>query len=334
MDNLYLAHQKARKGKTHYSEVKKVDENTSYYIEKIHQMLVNKTFTTSEYKIFNITDKGKEREIFELPYLPDRIIHHAIMNIVEPIFLKTFIDQTYAALPYKGTHRALEKMDEYIKNRDSTQYCLKIDIKKFFPNINKEILKKMLRRKFKDENLLWLMDNIIDSVENGIPIGNYLSQYFGNFYLSYFDHWIKEEKGIKYYLRYMDDCVIFHHDKEFLHSLKREIDEYLDVNLKLKLKDNWQVFPTLIRGVDFVGYRHFGDYILLRKSTAKNFKRKMNKLLKRCERGIEMTYSEWCSINSYKGWIMHCDGYNLTEKYIKPLLPYAEKYYKEVIKCQ
>ena len=333
IDNLHLAHQNARKNKTHYSEVKKIDENTDYYIYKLQKMLVNKTFKTSEYKIFNITDRGKEREIYELPYFPDRIIHHAIMNVIEPIFLNNFINQTYAALPNKGTHRALEKLDEYIKERESTQYCLKIDIKKFFPNINKEILKKMLRKKFKDKELLWLLDDIVNSSENGIPIGNYLSQYFGNFYLSYFDHWLKEEMKVKYYIRYVDDCVILHNDKEFLHNLKREMDEYLDNSLKLKIKENWQIFPTFVRGIDFVGYRHFGDYILLRKSTANTFKNKMSRLLKRCEKGIEMTYSEWCSINSYKGWIMYCNGYNLTEKYIKPLLPYTNKYYKEVIKC-
>ncbi|QJI52472.1 reverse transcriptase [Psychrobacillus phage Perkons] len=333
IDNLRLAHINARKGKTHYSEVQRVDKNPDYFLYKIQEMLLNKTYTTSEYNVFTIIDKGKEREIYKLPFYPDRIIHWAIMQQIECIFLNTFIDQTYAALPNKGTHRALYQMDEYMKkDKNGTQYCLKIDIKKFFPNIDQETLKKMVRMKFKDKDLLWLLNDIISSSDSGIPIGNYLSQYFGNFYLAYFDHWLKEEKGIRYYLRYMDDCVILHHDKDFLHQLKREMDEYLDVKLKLTIKGNWQVFPTYVRGVDYVGYRHFGDYILLRKSTAKNFKRKMGRILKRCEDDIEMTYSEWCSINSYKGWIMHCDGYNLTEKYIKPLLPYAKNYYKEVIK--
>lgn len=178
------------------------------------------------------------------------------------------------------------------------------------------------------------MDEIIDSIEDGkgIPIGNYTSQYFANFYLSYFDHWLKEEMKVKYVIRYMDDIVILHESKKYLHNLRNEIENYLWTNLKLKVKGNWQVFPSRVRGIDFVGYRHFGDYILLRKSTAKKLKRKMRRILVKVKSGQQMSYSEWCSINSYKGWVIWCNGYNLTEKYIKPLKPYCEKFYKEVIK--
>ena len=331
-ENLLMAHKNARKNKTHYSEVKMADKNPEYYCGLIRQMLINKTYTTSEYNIFTIVDKGKEREIFKLPYFPDRIIHWAIMQQIEPIFLNTFINQTYAALPNKGIHKAQIQLNKYLRHKPNVTYCLKIDINKFFPSIDKGILKQLLRKKFKDKDLLWLLDDIIDSNEKGVPIGNYLSQYFGNFYLSYFDHWLKEIIGIKYYLRYMDDCVILHHDKQFLHTLKRKMDDYLLENLNIFIKENWQVFPTFIRGIDFVGYRHFGNYTLLRKTTAKPFKRKSRILLKKCKRGYLMNYSEWCSVNSYKGWIMHCNGYNLRKKYINPLSPYMQKYYKEVIK--
>lgn len=278
IDNIILAHQNARKGKTHYSEVKMVDKNPYYYAKIIKDMLDYELFDTSEYEIFTINDNGKEREIFKLPYFPDRIIHWAIMQIIEPVFLSTFVPHTYAALPNKGVHSALKRLDSYlmIKNNDKerernpeVEYCLKIDVKKFFPNIVKEILMNLLERKFKDKKLLRLLWNIVDSVEEGVPIGNYLSQYFGNFYLSYFDHWLKHEKKIKYVIRYMDDMVIFHKDKEFLHQLRNDIEKYLDINLKLTLKENWQVFPTYVRGVDFVGFRHFGEYTLLRKSIAK-----------------------------------------------------------------
>lgn len=113
--------------------------------------------------------------------------------------------------------------------------------------------------------------------------------------------------------------------------MRRDIETYLNENLNLTLKEDWQVFPTFVRGIDFVGYRHFGDYVLLRKSTAKNLKRKMRRILVRCENGGQLSYSEWCSINSYAGWLVWCDGYNLYKAYIEPLLPYAEKYYKGVI---
>lgn len=332
LDNLRKAHENARRNKTFYSEVKRVDSNPDYYLKKLQKQLINKTYKTSEYEVFTVNDKGKEREIYKLPYYPDRIVHWAIMQQIEGVFLNQFISQTYAAIPDKGIHAAFIQLDEYLKDREGTQYCLKIDVKKFFPSIDKGILKRLLRRKFKDLELLWLLDEIIDSNEKGIPIGNYLSQYFGNFYLSYFDRWIKQALRVKYYLRYMDDCVILHRDKEYLHHLCKDIKAYLNDNLNLILKEDWQVFPTFVRGVDFVGYRHFGDYVLLRKSTAKNFKRKLRRLRVKCESDGQLTYSEWCSINSYAGWIKWCNGYNLHKKYIDPLLPYTERYYREAIK--
>ncbi len=245
---------------------------------KIRQMLIDKTYTTSEYHIFEIEDNGKHREIAELPYYPDRIIQWAIMQVLEEPLMKHFIPTTYAAMSGKkkwnkkfkkriserGPHAALAKLQEYAEDKDNTRYCLKMDVKKFFPNIDKAILKSLLRRKFKDKDLLWLLDDIVDSYDKGnskgIPIGSFTSQYFGNFYLSYLDHWAKEQKRVKYYLRYMDDIVILSGDKEYLHRLRDEIAEYLASNLKLTIKENWQVFPSAVRGIDFVGYRYFGEF--------------------------------------------------------------------------
>lgn len=336
MDNLRLAHNMARKDKLFYKEVKMVDRKPDYYLKKIQEMLINKTYTVSpeDYTMFEKVDKGKLREIYKLDYFPHRIIQWAVMLQIQDIFLKTFVNRSYASIPNKGIHNALNILDRDLKNYDEVRYCYKFDIKKFYPSINQEILKKMQRKKFKDKELLWLLDLFIDSMggKKGIPIGSLLSQWEGNFYLTYFDHWILEEKKIKYYHRYCDDIVILHHSKEFLHNLRKEIEEYLKVNLDLVIKENWQIFPTFVRGVDFVGYRHFGNYILLRKNTAKRFKRKMRRILKKCENGNLMSYYEWCSINSYRGWIMWCDGDNLTEKYIEPLIPYAKQYYEIKIK--
>ena len=243
-------------------------------------------------------------------------------------------------------------------------YCLKIDCKKFYPSIDHETLKQKFRRKYKDPELLELIDEIIDSIstcpateENiafyesygkkvniietngkkfiegvGIPIGNYFSQYDGNFFLTEFDHWIKEVKHIKHYYRYMDDICIFAKTKGELHQLLQEINEYFRINLKLRVKGNYQIFPSFVRGIDFVGYRVFLNYTLLRKSTCREFERKMTAIRKKVESGHEMNYSEWCSINSYKGWLKHCDSYRLAEKYIVPIQPYADRYYKDHIK--
>ena len=132
----------------------------------------------------------------------------------------------------------------------------------------------------------------------------------------------------------MDDIVILHHDKEYLHDLLKEIQDYLQDNLKLELKSNYQIFPSRVRGIDFVGYRHFGSYILLRKSTSKRLVRKMRDIEKKISSGGEFTYSDYCSINSYKGWLKWCNGYNLYNKWVKPLEVHQEKYYKEVIKSE
>ena len=325
MENLKEAFKNAKKGKSHYHEVKMVAKDPDFYLSKIQEMLINGTYETSKYETFIKNDKGKESEIYKLPFYPDRIIHWAIMLQIEPIFMKTFTTFTNASLKDRGIHRTLDQLDKMLLDKEGTKYCLKIDVEKFFPNINHDILKELLRKKFKDKLLLNLLDEIIDSIdgEKGVPIGNYLSQYFANFYLAYFDHWLKETKKCKYVLRYMDDIVILHGDKNFLHQLRKDISVYLDKNLNLKLKDNWQVYPVDSRGIDFVGYKTFRKYKLLRKSTYKRMKTKCIKL----EKKSLLSFSDFCSVNSYLGWIKWCNGHNLSKKYIIKLL---DKDYKDL----
>lgn len=336
-ENLKLAHQKAKRDKSFYKEVKMVNANEDYYLIQIQNMLIWKTYTVkpSDYAMFTKVDKGKLREIYKLDYFPHRIIQHALMNVIEDILLKQFIDNTFASIPNRGIHLALRRMGNNItSDSEGTKYCLKMDIRKFYPSVNQKINKAMYRKLFKDNDLLWLIDTLIDSMDGdkGIAIGSLFSQWDGNFYLTEFDHWLKENKRIKYYYRYCDDLVILHHDKKYLHSLEIEIRYYLKTKLDLEIKNDVQIFPTRIRGIDFVGYRHFGNYVLLRKTTAKNMKKRLRKLLKKCKKGYKLNQSDYCCINSYKGWIKWCNGYNLTKKYIAPLLPYCQKYHEEVIK--
>ena len=333
MDNLRLAHQNARKDKLYYKEVKMVDADPDYYLKQIQEMLINHTYEVSEYAVSIINDKGKDRELMKLPYFPDRIIQWAIMLQVEPIFMKTFCYHTCASIKDRGIKRALSLVDSYMKDETNSRYCLKIDVSKFYPNINHAILKRMLRKKFKDAELLELFDLIIDSYpgEKGVPIGSYLSQFLANFYLAYFDHWLKEVKGIKKIVRYMDDVVIFHHSKSFLQNLLREMDDYLKAELDLTIKPNYQVFPTAIRGVDFVGYRSFFGYKLLRKNTCKKFKRRMLQIKKKQDEKKLLNYREWCSANSYIGWLTWCDSWRLFEKYVEPVLDSLLIYYEKVI---
>ncbi|HUM50462.1 MAG TPA: RNA-directed DNA polymerase [Chitinophagales bacterium] len=266
----------------------------------LHAMLYNKNYKTSNYTKFTIYEP-KEREIYRLPYNPDRITHHAIMNVLEPVFVRCFIAHTYSCIKGRGIHGAARDVKQALQDKTGTQYCLKLDIKKFYPSIDHDVLKQLLRRKFKDNDLLWLLDEIIDSTD-GLPIGNYLSQYFANFYLSYFDHWLKETKAVKYYFRYADDIVILADNKQYLHAILAEIKHYLQTDLKLTVKDNYQVFPVDARGIDFVGYVFYHTHIRLRKSIKQNFARMLAK------------NKNQKSIASYNGWAVHCNSINLMKK--------------------
>lgn len=335
MENLRLAHHNARKGKAWYKEVKMVDSDEDLYLLELQKMLLEKTYQTSEYETFIKNDGKKEREIFKLPYYPDRVCQWAIIQVIEPFLIRNLIKNTYSAIPGRGIHAALLDLRQAIqRDPDGCMYCLKLDVKKYYPSIDHSILKAKFRKLFKDKELLWLLDEIIDSTpgQSGIPIGNYVSQYAGNFYLSDFDHWIKEVKQIKHYFRYMDDIVILMPSKSDLHALRKDIAVYFWENLHLTIKENWQVFPTFVRGIDFVGYRIFKEYTLLRKSTCKQLKKKMRIIRKRVSRGRELNYSDWCAIHSYAGWLCHCDSHRLYEKHVAPLQTVATKYYLERVK--
>jgi RNA-directed DNA polymerase len=300
IENLMLADSIARKGKVTRPGVLRHDQNREQNIQDLHLALINKTYKTSDYTTFRIFEP-KERIIFRLPYYPDRIVHHAVMNILEQIFVATFTADTYSCIKKRGIHAAATAVKAALSDQAGTRYCLKLDIKKFYPNVDHEILKQLLRRKIKDKDLLWLLDGIIDSAE-GLPIGNYLSQYFANFYLTYFDHWMKEVMGVKYYFRYADDLVILSDNKVYLHKLLSDIRTYLADELRLIVKKNYQVFPVDSRGIDFVGYVFRHSHTRLRKSIKQSFARMMA--------GTRNTQS----VASYSGWAIHCNSTHLLKK--------------------
>lgn len=302
LENLFLADQKARKGKGGQFGIRAHMANWEAGLYSLHYLLLTGQFKTSPYTTFTIFEP-KERQIFRLPYYPDRIVHHAVMNILEPIFSANFTADTYSCIKGRGIHGASKALKRALRDQEGTCYCLKLDIRKFYPSIDHSILKRLLQRKFKDAQLLDLLFGIIDSAP-GLPIGNYLSQYFANFYLSGFDHWLKEKYGVRYYFRYADDLVILAATKAELHALCANIREYLQQHLRLQLKGNYQVFPVASRGIDFVGYRFFHTHTLLRKSIKKNFVRKM------------ISPGKVSSVASYYGWIVHCNGGHLFKKLI------------------
>lgn len=302
MDNLRRADRNAQRGKSKQYGVISHQSQPETNLFLLHEMLLNRTYKTSEYTTFKIYEP-KEREVYRLPYFPDRITHHAIMNVLEPVFVSRFSGNTYSCIKGRGIHAASRAVRSALKDVPGTTYCLKLDIKKFYPSVDHNILKNLLRRKIKDNDLLWLLDEIIDSAP-GLPIGNYLSQYLANFYLTYFDYWIKEVLKVKYYFRYADDIVILLDNKPGLHIILSQIRRYLGNELKLQVKENYQVFPVRSRGIDFVGYRMYHTHTLLRKRIKKNFARM---LIKRRNRA---------SIASYMGWASHANTKHLLKKLI------------------
>lgn len=308
IDNIEYADEKARKQKSKNWGIVKHDKHREEDNKILLKQFETLTYKTSEYSIFKIYEP-KEREISRLPYFPDRIAHHSIMNIMESIWVNSFIDQSYSCIKNRGIHKLNKDLKKTITNDpQGTKYCLKLDIRKFYPSIDHDVLKKIIRRKIKDEKLLVILDGIINSAK-GVPIGNYLSQFFANLYLTYFDHWLKEEVHVKHYFRYADDMVILSNDKKQLHKYLILIKMYLHQILNLEVKSNYQIFPVEARGIDFVGYKFYHKYTLIRKSIKIKIKKLVNKF---CSKKIN-SQSFKTKFSSYFGWLKFCDSKKLLQ---------------------
>lgn len=329
IENLRLAHKQARRGKSFYTEVKLIDENEDEYLYRLQDMLIHKTYHTSKYEVFEKKEGKKIRKIYKLPYFPDRICQWAIIQVIEPYLMRTLTDDTYSALPGRGVERARRKMVRALKtDPENTVWCLKIDISKYYPNVNIEKLKLKYRRLFKDNDLLWLLDEILDSnPDTGVPIGNYISQYSGNIYLSDFDHRVKEVYHIKHYFRYMDDMVFLSSSKEELQNLIKEITKYLADEYDLKVKDSWSLFRVEDRGIDFVGYVFRHNLIRLRKSIAHSIKKTSSKIRWRVNNDMELNRHLYFSFNSLKGWLKHSHSGWLKIRYFDIIEDHVQDYH-------
>lgn len=305
-DNLCLAADMAGKGKRSRGEVKEFFANADENLRHIQQQLLTHTYRTSPYEVF-IKYEPKRREIYKLPFC-DRVVHWAIMLVVEPVWIRTFTRDTYACVRGRGIHGCMRQLRRDLQTDPAgTAYCFKLDVRKFYPSIDHEILKQVIRRKIKDPDLLALFDEIIDSAD-GVPIGNYLSQFFANLYLSELDHLIKEEAGVRYYYRYADDIVVLAASKEQLHGVQMYINHYLHEHRGLDMKRNYQIFPVESRGIDFVGYVFFHTHTLMRKSIKQNFCRAVARLNKRADIS-EAEYKQ--RVCSWLGWAKHSNSKHL-----------------------
>lgn len=256
LDNIKKAILKASLGKRHQKRVAEILSRIDYYAIEIQHLLKFMKYAPSPYIVNTIYDGAnkKERTIHKPRFYPDQIIHWALMLQIEPILMRGMYEYNCGSVPGRGTAYGQKTLRKWLdSDRKNTKYCLKLDISKFYPSVDNEILKQMFRRKIKDTDCLWLIDTIIDSGQ-GLPIGNYTSQWFANFFLEGLDHYIKEQLGIKYYIRYVDDLVLLGPNKKKLHKTRVAIAEYLST-IGLQLKLNWQVFKVNNRAIDFLGFR-------------------------------------------------------------------------------
>lgn len=304
LENLELAYLNARRGKLRTYGVRIFEKEKDANLLKLQNDLLSLNFKTSEYSNFIINEYGKERLISRLPFYPDRIVHHLLMLQLEKIWVDIFVRNTYACIKGRGIRDGLTRLKKDLKNIEETKFCLKIDVRKFYPSIDHEILKQVIRKKIKDDRLLFVLDEIIDSAP-GVPIGNYLSQYFANLYLAYFDHYLKEVQQVKYYHRYADDIVILHSSKAYLHALLVNMSDYLNQNLRLSIKGNFQAFPVEKRGIDYLGYRIYHTHVLLRKSIKKRLFKSLTNV------NVE---NFKLKMSAYNGWLAHCNSINLKHK--------------------
>lgn len=315
--NLFIAHVNAKKGKTNYKSIIKFEENLSENLHKLSDEILSGTYRTSPYKTRTVNDTGKERIVSTVPYR-DRIVHWAIIQQLEPVLLASFTPRTHAAIPGRGTHSALHQVRGYLLKHPEYTYCLKIDVKKYFQHINHEILKKKVQALTQCPRLRALLDENIDSFNPGTPIGNYTSQYWGNYYLADFDVWITSQ-GFPH-TRNMDDSVILGTSSGILHELLFKIQErYAD--LGLSVKDNWQVFPVSARGIDFVGYRIYPNRVLMRQRTYRRCRRKLAAAKMRILKYGYVSNRDRSVISSCAGMIYHCTPKIRFGMYLKLLQP-------------
>jgi len=308
IDNIRIAYLKARKGKGWQRTIKRFDVNLNANLEAIYRMLADRKFNTSPYKT-KIINEPKRREIFILPFAPDRIVQHALMNVVEPIWEGLFIHDSYACRVGKGIHAGSRRTMEFVRRN---RYCLQCDVSKFYPSIDHDTLFSIIQNKIKCSDTLAMIKNIVYSTEGprNVPIGNYTSQWFGNLYLNELDSFVKQKCQIKDYIRYCDDFLLFHDDKRHLHEIKDELKAFVDARLSLRLRKD-SIFPVS-QGVDFLGYRHFRGYILLRKSTAKRVIKRLRKMPEMLASGRLSKDRARASLASTRGWLRWANAHNLS----------------------
>lgn len=316
IDNIKHAILKASQKKRKRAGVKRILADIDYYAAKIQIMLLDKTFVPSPYKEVIIKDGGtqKERTIHKPQFYPDQCIHWALVLPLQKQWKNSIQQNSCGSIPGRGLHCGKKKVERWLHNdRKNTKYCYKLDVRKYYQSVDQELLLAMFHRKIHDTDTLWLLEKIIHSHKTGLPIGNYTSQWFANLFLADIDWRIVQKLGVTYYVRYIDDMVLFGRNKKVLHGIRKQIETLL-IQKNLTVKHTWQVFKTDSRGVDFLGYRMFHRYTIIRKSTAYRIHRRMKRV------NNPPTIQQAQVVTSYLGITKHCDSYNFMKRFVWPYI--------------
>ena len=316
LENLLISWQEFLKGKRKRKDVAEFSVRFMDNILKLYHELVSKEYRHGSYYAFKINDP-KPRDIHKAK-VRDRIVHHAIYRLLYPYFDKKFVYDSYSCRINKGTHRAINRFRDLARkaseNDTKTVWILKCDIRKFFANINHEVLKRILSRHINDDDILWLLENVIDSFHTGndlnigLPLGNVTSQIFINIYMNELDQFMKRKLKVHYFICYADDFVILHTNKKYLINLIPKISEFLEEELKLSLHPNKVYVKTLSSGIDFLGWVHFPKHRILRTRTKRRMFRKLEK------------NQSNDTLVSYLGLLSHGNTYKLKQRALKKVI--------------
>ncbi len=325
-DNLYLAWRKARRGKANRPAVARFALDLEHNLLRLQQQLIDRTYQPDGYRLFTIYDR-KPRNIAAAPF-HDRVVHHALMNRVEPALDRRLYAHCYACRTGKGVHAAV---DRYQRWAQRYSYALKLDVSRYFPSIDHQILKAKLRHHIKDQAVLWLFDRIIDSAppgnaplisfpeddlvdlmqhRRGLPIGNLTSQFLGNLYLTELDYYLKQQCEVRGYLRYVDDLILLDDSKARLWRIKSAIDKFLQQERLILHPHKVQVLPTA-KGVDLLGYRVFPHHRRLRRENGYRFRRRLRAQAKAYACGGLELADVRASVAAWIGHARHADSRGL-----------------------
>ena len=320
LENLFSAWNEFKKGKEIKVDVQKFAFNLEDNIFELYNQLAGNKYQHSNYTSFYLCDP-KLRHIHKAE-VKDRVLHHAMVKIIEPIFERQFIFDSYSSRKEKGTHKAIKRLKSFAwrlsQNNTKIVWALKCDIKKFFDSVDHEILLDIVKKEIGNGEATDLIENITRSFETeqgkGIPLGNLTSQLFSNIYLNEFDQFIKRKLQIRHYVRYADDFIILSRDKIYLENLILKIDEFLQKKLKLQLHRKKVFIKQWRQGVDFLGYIIYPHHIILRTKTKKRIFKKVDIKRHQLKNSLITEESFNQTLQSYFGILSHCRGRGIKGK--------------------